>query len=76
MFGEYSKAIKLLSIPIRISLEASIIDSRGDSARGDSDADDTNATSGHSYNSNSPIEDECWEIWTGHVTSGECVVHI
>ena len=83
MFSEYRKANKLFQIFRIISLEASIRNyANGLGGNGANDgATNADATAsnddsgGQVLNSKSPTEDECWEIWTGHVASGDCVLH-
>jgi hypothetical protein len=82
MFSDYKKANKLFQILRTISLEASIrIHANGLGGNGANDgatkADSTASddSGGQVLGSNSPTEDECWEIWTGHVASGDCVMH-
>jgi hypothetical protein len=82
MFGDYKKANKLFQILRTISLEASIRIHANGSGNGANDgATKADATAsnddsgGQVFSSTSPTEDECWEIWTGHAASGDCVMH-
>ena len=83
MFAVYQRAVQLFHIAEGTSLEASIRDFGGLGSDGSASAADSNAglagskggSSQNVFASGSPIEDECWDIWTGHDVSGDCVAH-
>ena len=86
MFALYQRAVQLFQISKGIALEASIRDFGGfGSNNGSASASAAGSNAGFAgskhgsdqnvFASGSPIEDECWDIWTGHDVSGDCVAH-